>query len=1528
MAKKTPAKSSFKTLQQFISANKTWVIAIVALVAVIGFSMVTHPEMFGLGEAGKAVAYKQIQQTYYRCKDTQGVYHRNWYYILAGNKCEEIGGDSSGGFEGGRYTCGVSSAKPDWCEYKGYTNSTIVGNACKCTNEIKVEYYRCKDTQGVYHRNWYYLLLGNKCEEIGGDSSGGFEGGRYTCGVSSAKPDWCEKLGYDYSEISPDGQKCTCHTGGQVICGDSLKEDTEECDDGNTNSGDGCSGTDTTSYKCCYRPGPNPNNPDMGALYWMKEECDAHYPEERQNTLYDCMDVGSATQAEQNTYCNQLCTGKGYLGGTKKSNWGKAYCACTQGGCEVESGWTCTENDAGKSTCQQCCGTHDTQSCANGNGRKFCSNCAWSACYEKVNGTFYCAGNHLWDAIPVYWASDENNCANDGSCHNECKNAGYDTGNMKGTATNNKWNTNDRIRCVCENIAEGTELLAKWECNNLAGGWKWRRTEGSIEPAERSGYIKQEGNAKANCEAAGGTFTLYHSDYCSASHWTSYATCTKLKGITLPATGSYGKIRGGDTSHVNEVAYEFGGMAGDVELTYKLWDIDYDYEVDIIINGYKIKDTVATTGNEQWSGVRTLTLPDDKVNDRSTNTLTFDNPKNPPNTWWWGVGSVSVEVILPEDAIEYVCCQPNNAWDQDDWLEGTVCKSGWENNGKRSQTECNKSIFARTGKPGMCADLDEGCVYKDRICYCPSDATYYCCWDADGDGDKDWRESDCYKHEIKNCAEETSGSASNEAACKNKCELEGYTRSKTTVEECVSTGECNVNGNDYRCHCYGKGCEGDADCTLGCEGQTRSCSGGACVCVDVPIMCGDTIMEDTTLTADIKNDNDNLWICLTIGAPGVTLDCDGHTIEDMQDPYGRRAIEIENINSATGVDRTEIKNCVFKEWGDASIRAIGSSGIDITGNTFTDSKSDECIKLSNSMSITVKDNTINGCRLSGIYLDQESAHVTIQNNEIKWGTRYGIDSDDTRWVTIEDNEIIGNGAHGIVLTNSWDYYILNNTIKDQDSCGIFSRDGTNGEIRDNIIKNNAEGNANNPGCGIHLIDETATQITGNIICDNKEYYTGDDFSCANGDTISSNRGGLNLIGVTDSATCDRWPDGTFPKKWEDYISCDLEEFYCCNDGGEVRIVPVEDGCTNKLTWPCGNIMNCDQYCKEMFGPETTGAVSGDGNGCVCSDISADGNLGYTGGGFGGGGGGGGSGFGGGGGFGGSGFGVGAGGFGFGDFLDLPFLEAECSVDVCIAAGLPDTVLAVQVGLACWCIGTEHGGFAGSTNYVGDVEVPQFTSDPVCQQWCEDIGYPLSMRCEGDCYCFNSIFDQHAVRVQGEGEGKICGMTRYTRTCAEQGGEICGDAETCDGACLYSTDPGCCCAQECTAVANQNTCYNYCYDKGKCGLWESGECNCYDMDTSNCYRSSYRRCSCTKVNGHNCPATQTGNSWYFWRPVKDCTGYGTGWANENYGYASYATTVCDAMTPCQDGSKRCLCVDNGFTTGVRGAGDLSEFCVCS
>ena len=113
----------------------------------------------------------------------------------------------------------------------------------------------------------------------------------------------------------------------------------------------------------------------------------------------------------------------------------------------------------------------------------------------------------------------------------------------------------------------------------------------------------------------------------------------------LPYSGEVGYFKKGSKINPNEATFAFDGQPGDLSISYEVYDIDHEKELQVLLNGTKIHDEPIAVNNN-WSTMRTLLLPDALVHDTGVNMITFDNTQNPPNRWYWGVRNINVAATL------------------------------------------------------------------------------------------------------------------------------------------------------------------------------------------------------------------------------------------------------------------------------------------------------------------------------------------------------------------------------------------------------------------------------------------------------------------------------------------------------------------------------------------------------------------------------------------------------------------------------------------------------------------------------------------------------------------------------------------------------------------------------------------------------------------------------------------------------------------------------------------------------------------
>jgi hypothetical protein len=100
-----------------------------------------------------------------------------------------------------------------------------------------------------------------------------------------------------------------------------------------------------------------------------------------------------------------------------------------------------------------------------------------------------------------------------------------------------------------------------------------------------------------------------------------------------------------DKTCFNKFSISFGGVPGDIEMSFQAFDIDWDGEVAVLLNETEIAEVKRTKDNT-WSPTCVLNLPDKLVSDKGPNIVTFDNLHNPPYAYDWGVRNVRIGNIL------------------------------------------------------------------------------------------------------------------------------------------------------------------------------------------------------------------------------------------------------------------------------------------------------------------------------------------------------------------------------------------------------------------------------------------------------------------------------------------------------------------------------------------------------------------------------------------------------------------------------------------------------------------------------------------------------------------------------------------------------------------------------------------------------------------------------------------------------------------------------------------------------------------
>jgi large repetitive protein len=249
--------------------------------------------------------------------------------------------------------------------------------------------------------------------------------------------------------------------------------------------------------------------------------------------------------------------------------------------------------------------------------------------------------------------------------------------------------------------------------------------------------------------------------------------------------------------------------------------------------------------------------------------------------------------------------------------------------------------------------------------------------------------------------------------------------------------------------------------------------------------CGQTITADTTLDSDLTK-------CsgpgITIGADGITLDLNGHTIDGKGKGSG--------VNNVAGHDGVTIEDGSIRNFME-SVAIVGASdnhlrGLSLSGDRHVG------VYVQDSSAIQIEQLSVVDIRFSGIFT-WRSHDVRVEGSSAS-GNGAGLVAQASDHVAIEANSFHGNAGEGIALQEASESHVAGNTVSHNGGAGIFLDAADTNQVSGNFASHN--------GDGIGVIGNANT-ITGNHVADTSGCKKG----CGYG--ISLEAGAGNLIAQND-----------------------------------------------------------------------------------------------------------------------------------------------------------------------------------------------------------------------------------------------------------------------------------------------------------------------------------------------------------------------------------------------------------------------------
>ena len=285
----------------------------------------------------------------------------------------------------------------------------------------------------------------------------------------------------------------------------------------------------------------------------------------------------------------------------------------------------------------------------------------------------------------------------------------------------------------------------------------------------------------------------------------------------------------------------------------------------------------------------------------------------------------------------------------------------------------------------------------------------------------------------------------------------------------------------------------------------------------VRVHCGEIIRADTVVANDLHGCAD---IGLAIGAPGITLDLNGHTVEGNGKPVDD-CPEVEPCNSGItnsqidggevvngpGFAGVTIENGTVRGFAGVGVYEFGVSNNRI--RKLTVAGTDDGVIFTRSTTSQVDHVAVTGFQFVGFVTSHSHGIAVLNSSASDAPGIYGFlfndvydsllrrnrsadvpDADGVALVngsqhdTVRANTVVGDGG-GIAVDDSASNLVTENHVHDNLFIGIYANNGDSNRISDNFIARNSDGSAG--GLVIDSDDNgtsDANHLTGNTVLGN------------------------------------------------------------------------------------------------------------------------------------------------------------------------------------------------------------------------------------------------------------------------------------------------------------------------------------------------------------------------------------------------------------------------------------------------------------
>ena len=294
------------------------------------------------------------------------------------------------------------------------------------------------------------------------------------------------------------------------------------------------------------------------------------------------------------------------------------------------------------------------------------------------------------------------------------------------------------------------------------------------------------------------------------------------------------------------------------------------------------------------------------------------------------------------------------------------------------------------------------------------------------------------------------------------------------------------------------------------------------------VFCGQVVTKSIIVNNDLA---DCLWDGIVVGAPGITIDLNGHVFDGKgvgagirNDGYDSVTIRnglVQDFDYGVMLNQGTTRNIVEE----MRVQQNQEAGIALGRPYPVDPALPQPPEPPASYDSNVDNNTIRNNMIvvndQGLWITNKAQFNVIEHNNISVNGNEGVWVDRSDKNTIEGNEIFGTSGEGILLAGSNENTIKGNALEENGGGGIKAGLTTSGiavgiPSNDNVIEGNTM--FENGGNAIEVEGNSSSYITGNEILDNYARNSNGDGisldyardSIIRGNDVRQNKAGISL----------------------------------------------------------------------------------------------------------------------------------------------------------------------------------------------------------------------------------------------------------------------------------------------------------------------------------------------------------------------------------------------------------------------------------